>query len=326
MFKTVFKQYKVKSTSPDLSEVVSFDEIDDNPEKDSKAQRISFNNEDTNWSEFPGLKSPRAWRTFVLKSHPGLLVIRNPFTDHGQRYWIARCLRDYPRAPNIVNLNERLFDDSVRCDWWKELQECKDPSERHRIKAAMRWTTLGYHHDWDTKIYNEHSKSPFPEDLSRLCQLFSSYLGYQDFRSEAAIVNYYPLGSSLSGHTDHSEPNHLAPLFSFSFGQTAIFLIGGRTLEEKPTAIYLESGDVLVMSGESRLCYHAVPRIIQTTNMSTDSLPNESKLENFKFLDIDLFEQVADSNYWQPFCSYIADSRININVRQVLKPGDLKLN
>lgn len=50
----------------------------------------------------------------------------------------------------------------------------------------------------------------------------------------------------------------------FSFGQTAIFLIGGRTKEEKPTGVFLRSGDIVVMSKESRLCYHAVPRIMKT--------------------------------------------------------------
>jgi len=68
----------------------------------------------------PGIKSPSDWRSYALTHHPGIIIIRNPFTERGRRYWIARCLRDYPRKPNIVNLNERLFEDSVRSDWWKQ--------------------------------------------------------------------------------------------------------------------------------------------------------------------------------------------------------------
>ena len=34
------------------------------------------------------------------------------------------------------------------------------------------------------------------------------------FRAEAAIVNYYHLDSSLSGHTDHSEKDLTQPLLS----------------------------------------------------------------------------------------------------------------
>lgn len=50
----------------------------------------------------------------------------------------------------------------------------------------------------------------------------------------------------------------------FSFGQTAIFLLGGKTKEVKPAAMFLKSGDIVVMSKESRLSYHAVPKIVKT--------------------------------------------------------------
>lgn len=48
----------------------------------------------------------------------------------------------------------------------------------------------------------------------------------------------------------------------FSFGQSAIFLIGGKTKQVEPVPILLRSGDVVIMSGESRLAYHGVPKII----------------------------------------------------------------
>lgn len=35
-------------------------------------------------------------------------------------------------------------------------------------------------------------------------------------------------------------------IVNFSFGQTAIFLLGGKTKEEKPSALFLASGDVVV--------------------------------------------------------------------------------
>lgn len=332
MFKLVFKQYKCKSTSPDLTEVVKIDDCvvkgNDQEKSDNNiVQRLSISNVES-LQTMPGVKSPKDWRSYTLTNHPGIIVIRNPFSERGRRYWSARCLRDFPRTPNIVNLNERLFDESVRSDWWKQLNLCSDGVEFQRIKSAMRWTTFGYHHNWDTKIYDEEMQSPFPEDLSSLCGLFAQALGYADFKPEAAIVNYYPVGSTLSGHTDHSEPNKSAPLFSFSFGQTAIFLIGGRSLEEKPTAIYLQSGDVMIMSGESRLCYHAVPRIIKTQASAALSLIIED-VDNAdiktRTIDKDLFHDVGNPQFWEPFSRYMDDSRININVRQVLNPGDVKL-
>ncbi|XP_030079601.1 nucleic acid dioxygenase ALKBH1 isoform X2 [Drosophila hydei] len=186
--------------------------------------------------------------------------------------------------------------------------------------TAMRWTTLGYHHNWDTKVYDKTMHTPFPSDLCYLSKYFSLALGFPNFIPQAAIVNYYPIGTSLNGHTDHSEINHEAPLFSYSFGQTAIFLIGHGTLEEQPSAVYLRSGDVLVMSKESRLCYHAVPRIMKALEDPWNNLftnPNE-KLDTFNSsMNFELYDQLNDELFWMPFNRYVTDCRININVRQV---------
>lgn len=164
-----------------------------------------------------GLHPQHSWRCYKLDNHPGLVVIRNPFTVCGQRYWIARSLRDYPKKPNVVNLNRSSFSNAVICDWWRELHQCEDISVRRRLKVAMRWTTLGYHHNWETKIYDDVMRSKFPYDLSYMCKFFSCALGFRDFIPQAAIINYYPIGTNLSGHTDHSEHNLKAPLFSFRY-------------------------------------------------------------------------------------------------------------
>ena len=84
----------------------------------------------------------------------------------------------------------------------------RDPIHR------LRWVTLGYHHNWDTKQYHHHHHSPFPTDLAELTQFILSVVGFQEFKAEAAIVNYYHLDSTLSGHTDHSERDLSAPLIS----------------------------------------------------------------------------------------------------------------
>lgn len=80
----------------------------------------------------------------------------------------------------------------------------------------MRWATLGYHHDWDTKVYTEEHRHRFPDDLAQLSKYIANALGLTGtYSAEAAIVNFYPLGTTLAGHTDHSEKNLDAPLFSF---------------------------------------------------------------------------------------------------------------
>ncbi|XP_030378930.1 nucleic acid dioxygenase ALKBH1 [Scaptodrosophila lebanonensis] len=337
MFKEAFKYYKAKWPPPDLNGVIDFEE----PSKtnhESTLVELQDNVPGLHLSFPPiGLQPPQSWRCYALKSHPGILVIRNPFTVHGQRYWIARSLRDYPRAPNRINLNENLFASDAIKDWWNALQQCDDKDEARRLKISMRWATLGYHHDWDTKVYSETMHTPFPQDLSNLCQYIATVLGFADFEAQAAIVNFYPIGTTLSGHTDHSEPNQTAPLFSFSFGQTAVFLIGGTTREERPSALYLRSGDVLIMSQQSRLCYHAVPRVMKTqeepwNNLPADDAdeklmkPERKKLrrdfeDNSNVCDMSLYRLVRDDSFWLPYMHYLNDSRININVRQVLPSG-----
>ena len=55
----------------------------------------------------------------------------------------------------------------------------------------------------------------FPNDLAYLCNYIAQTVGYKDFASEAGIVNYYRMESTLMGHTDVSELDKAAPLISF---------------------------------------------------------------------------------------------------------------
>ena len=111
--------------------------------------------------------------------------------------------------------------------------------------------------------------------------------------TEAVIINYYHLNSTLCAHTDHSEIDALdQPLLSLSFGNAAVFLIGGeKKSSSSPTPLLLRSGDIVFMTGPSRLYYHAVPRIL---------------------LDPFVSELFADD-------SYIHVKRLNINARQVYR-------
>lgn len=112
-----------------------------------------------------------------------------------------------------------------------------------------------------------------------------------------------------------------------SFGQSAVFLIGGKTLDEGGLPILVESGDVIVMSGESRLFYHGVPRILQAKVQLWNQVEQLSSeiCENECFLK-EVQEKVFDARLWEPFDCYVKKSRINMNVRQVLLPGQKSLD
>jgi alkylated DNA repair protein alkB family protein 1 len=64
--------------------------------------------------------------------------------------------------------------------------------------------SLGYHYDWTSRKYYENVKSRFPPDLADLCQAIARSVG-TNLTAEAAIVNYYPYGSSMGGHLDDAE-------------------------------------------------------------------------------------------------------------------------
>ena len=69
------------------------------------------------------------------------------------------------------------------------------------LVPRLRWATLGYHHDWDTKVYSEENASPFPVELAALTGGIAAGAGFPSFLAEAAIVNFYPMDASLGSFT-----------------------------------------------------------------------------------------------------------------------------
>ncbi|XP_003707571.2 alpha-ketoglutarate-dependent dioxygenase AlkB [Megachile rotundata] len=307
MFKNSFKYYRSRSSFSDLKDV-----IDLNKPNCSRVIRFKGNLSNTNSEHKLGLKPVKDWEVYEFLDIPGLIFIKNPFTNYGQRYWIIQCIKHYSRKPYKINLDAHnvLEEDKT---WW---DTCFGESDQViKLIPKLRWATLGYHHDWDTKLYSETCKTKMPTELTALTSVLAQTLGFMNFKAEAAIVNYYRMNSSLSGHTDHSEINTEAPLFSISFGQTAIFLIGGLTQDDAANAMYLRSGDIVIMSGNSRLRYHGVPKILPADTIPWD---DEEANDNSDCC-------TWDENDWNKAKTYILKARININVRQVLKPGQLAL-
>lgn len=110
--------------------------------------------------------------------------------------------------------------------------------------------------------------------------------------------------------------NHLV-IFSDSFGQSAIFLLGGVCRQDPPTAMFMHSGDMMVMSGQSRLLYHAVPRILTA---SQGHLASVMEACGPSLQDSSMVEPVSEED-WAVCSRYIQNSRVNVTVRQVLGPG-----
>lgn len=242
-------------------------------------------------------------------------MIKNPFTAIAQRYWIRKLVQEYTKYPNPNNLLPTRFNESTIKDFWVTL--CQENEQQRRlIKKSMRWTTLGYHYDWTAKIYDENKKNEFPAELRQLISTIAEVLDFRNYKSEAAIINFYPIGSTLSAHTDHSERNLDSPLFSISFGQSAIFLIGGRNRDDGAIPILLNSGDIVIMSEESRLCYHAVPRVFESSRQPWNDNEDTSECTDLNPFDV---QKCLVTEDWHLFDNYLMDTRLNVNVRQVNK-------
>jgi alkylated DNA repair protein (DNA oxidative demethylase) len=80
---------------------------------------------------------------------------------------------------------------------------------------------------------------------------------------DSCLVNLYRGAARMGVHQDRDEADFSVPVLSVSLGDTAIFRIGG-TDRRSPTASFrLASGDVCILSGEARLAFHGVDRILE---------------------------------------------------------------
>ena len=136
-------------------------------------------------------------------------MVPNPFLAGGQLHWVARCLIDYPCKPNICNLDAHIVRNGEGRLWPKvnasvtegasqalddEGIADRDEEKRalKRVKVSkeeeivskdsdlyrLRWVTLGYHYDWNTKEYHRDRWSPFPNDLGDMAAFILDVCGF----------------------------------------------------------------------------------------------------------------------------------------------------
>ncbi|XP_047332826.1 alpha-ketoglutarate-dependent dioxygenase alkB [Impatiens glandulifera] len=264
---------------------------------------------------------------FCLDDHPGFYFIPRAIGVDEQTHWIKESLINFPQPPNRTNHNaiygtiSNIFDAArkgnvlVDCSStspnpprWIFSDEQGDNTSKS-ISASvllrkLRWSTLGLQFDWSRRNYNTllpHNRIP-----DELCQVAKRMADValpdgEGFQPEAAIVNYFGPGDTLGGHRDDMEVDWSRPIVSMSLGCKAIFLLGGKSREDEPMAMFMRSGDIMLMAGEARECFHGVPRIF------TDE-------EN---AEIDCLESQFSHEDDNCFLEYIRTSRININIRQV---------
>jgi alkylated DNA repair protein (DNA oxidative demethylase) len=89
--------------------------------------------------------------------------------------------------------------------------------------------------------------------------------GVGDYRPDVALVNWYGPGARMGMHADKEERSP-APVVSMSVGDSCVFRFGSPLGRGRPWAdVVLESGDLFVFGGPSRLAYHGVPKVVSGT-------------------------------------------------------------
>jgi len=106
---------------------------------------------------------------------------------------------------------------------------------------------------------------PWPPIPPIVMDLWREVSGYRH-DPEACLVNFYGGGAKMGLHRDEDEEDLAAPVVSISLGDTAVFRIGGPERGGKTETLKLASGDVLVMGGASRHCYHGIDRVLTRTS------------------------------------------------------------
>ncbi|MEM1162903.1 MAG: alpha-ketoglutarate-dependent dioxygenase AlkB, partial [Pseudomonadota bacterium] len=79
---------------------------------------------------------------------------------------------------------------------------------------------------------------------------------------QSCLINWYADGAKMGLHQDRDEGRFDAPVVSISLGDPARFRVGGTDRKDPTQSTILQSGDVAVMGGASRLAFHGIDRIM----------------------------------------------------------------
>ena len=105
---------------------------------------------------------------------------------------------------------------------------------------------------------------PWPAIPALLLQLWDEVARYPH-APEACLINYYGPNAKMGLHQDRDEADFSAPVVSLSLGDSCLFRVGGGKRRDPTRSFRLNSGDVLVLGGDTRLAFHGVDRIYPET-------------------------------------------------------------
>jgi alkylated DNA repair protein (DNA oxidative demethylase) len=129
--------------------------------------------------------------------------------------------------------------------------------------GALGWITdeRGYRY----QSLHPDTGQPWPAIPDPLLQLWDEVARYPH-APEACLINYYGPNAKMGLHQDRDEADFSAPVVSLSLGDSCLFRVGGGKRRDPTSSFRLNSGDVLVLAGDTRLAFHGVDRIYPGTS------------------------------------------------------------
>ncbi|XP_022723012.1 uncharacterized protein LOC111280112 isoform X2 [Durio zibethinus] len=129
------------------------------------------------------------------------------------------------------------------------LDDCEAPNIPHEFRLLVQRAIQDAHY-----LIKKDSGIVNPEDV------------LPSMSPNICIVNFYTRYGKLGLHQDRDESRESLhkglPVVSLSVGDSAEFLYGDRRDVDQAEKVLLDSGDVLIFGGESRMVFHGVRSII----------------------------------------------------------------
>ena len=195
---------------------------------------------------FPELSADR------LEMAPGAWYLRRYLSDAEQIAIAAECLE--------LGAHEAGF--------YTPIVRGEHPMSVKMLCLGRHWNARTYTYEDVRSDVDGRPVPALPSDLAHIAARAGRAAGF-DFLPDLCIVNWYTASSRMGLHQDKDESRESleagAPVVSLSIGDGARFLFGGLKRKDPVEKLLLESGDVFVFGGESRLRYHGVTRILPGT-------------------------------------------------------------
>ena len=144
------------------------------------------------------------------------------------------------------------------------LRQRQTPGGRTMSVSMSNCGTLGWvsayggYHYCATDPANGLPWPAMPTQLAALARQWAAEAGFNDFDSNACLINNYVPGSKMSLHQDRDERDFSHPIVTLSLGLPARFMLGGLQRNNPCQHIPLLHGDILVFGGPARLCFHGI--------------------------------------------------------------------